>query len=239
MRWAFEQTGLRSPVKFVLVALADRADENNQCFPSREQLQLDTSMNKETISKATEELEKAGLVIKERRFNGSTVYRLVGVPLRHQSAEKPVSRKAGSTVSRKAGSTVSRKAGSTVSRKTRHQSAGKPAIDEPESRLLTYQSTTNEPKEERDALPVGLNVCAWGAWMQYLRARRKTPTAHTIELQHRRLLQHSEAVQREMIDAAIEAGWQSFYPPKGSGGKAATGTRARSLAEDLTDRSWA
>jgi DNA-binding transcriptional regulator YhcF (GntR family) len=223
MRWAFEQTGLRSPVKFVLVALADRADENNQCFPSREQLQLDTSMNKETISKATEELEKAGLVIKERRFNGSTVYRLVGVPLRHQSAEKPVSRKAGST----------------VSRKTRHQSAGKPAIDEPESRLLTYQSTTNEPKEERDALPVGLNVCAWGAWMQYLRARRKTPTAHTIELQHRRLLQHSEAVQREMIDAAIEAGWQSFYPPKGSGGKAATGTRARSLAEDLTDRSWA
>jgi DNA-binding transcriptional regulator YhcF (GntR family) len=223
MRWAFEQTGLRSPVKFVLVALADRADENNQCFPSREQLQLDTSMNKETISKATEELEKSGLLIKERRFNGSTVYRLVGVPLRHQSAEKPVSRKAGSS----------------VSRKTRHQSAGKPAIDEPESRLLTYQSTTNEPKEEREALPIGVNVSAWTDWVAYLRARRKTPTPHTIELQHKRLLQHTEDVQRQMINAAIEAGWQSFYAPKQSGGRAAGGTRARSIAEDLTDRSWA
>ena len=223
MRWAFEQTGLRSSVKFVLVALADRADENNQCFPSREQLQLDTSMNKQTVSKATEELERAGLIAKTRRFNGSTVYQLVGVPVRHQSAEKPVSRKTGST----------------VSRKTVHRLAEKPSIDEPKTRLLTYQLTTNEPKEEREALPIGVNVSAWTDWVAYLRARRKTPTPHTIELQHKRLLQHTEDVQRQMINAAIEAGWQSFYAPKQSGVRAAGGTRARSIAEDLTDRSWA
>lgn len=132
MRWAFGIPNLRSSVKFVLVALADRANEENECYPSREQLQLDTCLNKETISKATEELERLGLLVKVRRFNGSTVYKLIGVAMRHQSAEKPVSRKTGSP----------------VSRKTRHQSAEKPAIDEPKNRLLTYQLTTIEPKNK-------------------------------------------------------------------------------------------
>lgn len=125
IRWAFQQQGLPSSVKFVLIALADRANEDDECYPSRDLIHLDTGLNKETISRATEELVRLGLVEKRRRFGGSTVYHLIGVPGRHQLAGKPASRKTG------------------------HQLAGKPAIGEPENRLLT----TNEPSMNRNNPP--------------------------------------------------------------------------------------
>jgi hypothetical protein len=101
MRWAFQQTGLRSPVKFVLVALADRANERDECWPSREGICADTGLNKQTVSKATEELVSLGLIEKRRTYSGSTVYHLVGVPSRHHLAEIPAKLKSRTSVSRK------------------------------------------------------------------------------------------------------------------------------------------
>ena len=101
MRWAFQQTALRSPVKFVLVVLADRANERDECWPSRESICADTGLNKQTVSKATEELVSLGLIEKRRTFSGATVYHLVGVPSRHQLAEIPAELKNRTSVSRK------------------------------------------------------------------------------------------------------------------------------------------
>lgn len=113
MRWAFQQTGLRSSVKFVLVALADRANEDNECWPSRDVLAADTCMNPETVSKATEELVTLGLLEKRRRFAGSVVFRLIGVQSRHPSAGNPA------------------KGENPIEGKSRHPSAGNPAPNLP------------------------------------------------------------------------------------------------------------
>ena len=188
MRWAFQVPDLRSSVKFVLVALADRANEENECFPSREQLQLDTCLNKETISKATEELERMGLLVKVRRFNGSTVYKLIGVAMRHQSAEKPVSRKTGSP----------------VSRKCRHQSAENAAIDEPENRLLTYQLTTIEPKKNKYSDEYAAEFLSfWHAWPDGFGPKGSKAEAHR-EWQRLRGRPDSEALSRAALDQANE-----------------------------------
>ncbi len=188
MRWAFEVPNLRSSVKFVLVALADRANEENECFPSREQLQLDTCLNKETISKATEELERMGLLVKVRRFNGSTVYKLIGVAMRHQSAEKPVSRKTGSQ----------------VSRKCRHQSAGNAAIDEPKNRLLTYQLTTIEPKNHSHGDEYAADFLSfWQAWPEGFGAKGSKAEAYR-EWKRIRGRPDAETLARAASDQANE-----------------------------------
>ena len=45
-----KQTGVNpSSVKFVLVSMADRADEHHRCFPSISRLALDTMLDKKTI----------------------------------------------------------------------------------------------------------------------------------------------------------------------------------------------
>jgi hypothetical protein len=91
MRWAFQQKGLRSSVKFVLVALAERAGEDHECWPSLDRIQSDTNLNRHTIVAAIQELEKVGLIERRKRYSSTTVYRLVGVPDRSSSAENNTS----------------------------------------------------------------------------------------------------------------------------------------------------
>ena len=134
MRWAFQQRGLRSSVKFVLVALADRANERDECWPSREMVADDTGLNKETVSKATEELVALGLVEKRRSFAGSTVYHLVGVPPRFPLAANSVQRENrlnGEKDLPLAGNPAEREKTPSISRKTGRPLAGKPAPNLP------------------------------------------------------------------------------------------------------------
>lgn len=210
LRWAFSQQGITASQKLVLLAIADRADGDNLAFPSREQLVFDTCLNKETISAATEVLTKIGLIKKIRRFNGSTVYELLGVPNRDchpsQSAGNPASRKSGSTVSRKSGS----------------KSAGNAAIDEPEIRLLTPIEPTTEPKSvcatrfDATALnpPSGINRAAWADWVDYRKTKRKPISLRAAEQQWRVLSGLSPPQQAECIASSIANDYQGLFPEK-------------------------
>ncbi len=91
MRWAFQQTGMRASVKFVLVALAERASEENECWPSIDRIRSDTNLNRHTIVSALQELEEMGLIERRKRYSSTTVYRLIGVPDRSISAENRTS----------------------------------------------------------------------------------------------------------------------------------------------------
>lgn len=72
LNWAFEQKVPTIP-KFVLVVLADYADEKHSCFPSQEHIADITGIGKSTLVRAIQTLEKEGLVTRERRArsNGS------------------------------------------------------------------------------------------------------------------------------------------------------------------------
>ncbi|MCC5853898.1 MAG: helix-turn-helix domain-containing protein [Alkalimonas sp.] len=78
--WAWRYPASSSTVKLVLLALADRADEQSTCFPSIERLKRDTGLNRKTIIKATAELCNAGALSDTGQRKGATqrvkVYRL-------------------------------------------------------------------------------------------------------------------------------------------------------------------
>lgn len=72
--WAFNQDGLTMTEKFVLIALADYANEDHMCFPAHEKTAKRVAASKSTVQRAVKGLEDKGLlrVVSWHRPNGST-----------------------------------------------------------------------------------------------------------------------------------------------------------------------
>ena len=62
--------------KFVLIALADHADEAGVCWPSIARLRSHTCLSERAIRGALRDLENAGMIITEVRDGGPSRYRL-------------------------------------------------------------------------------------------------------------------------------------------------------------------
>lgn len=77
--WAYE-LDLPSPRKFVLVALADFADEAGSCYPGQERISRMTGLSASTVRRSIRDLEEDGLLESKPRFEGghrtSNRYRL-------------------------------------------------------------------------------------------------------------------------------------------------------------------
>lgn len=67
--WAYQQAAPSPGAKFVLVALADMADEAHSCFPGQAKLAAMTGQGERTVRRQIAELEDAGLLQRERRFD--------------------------------------------------------------------------------------------------------------------------------------------------------------------------
>lgn len=65
--WAYRQK-IIGGAKFVLVALADHADENHSCFPGQKKLAEMTGQSERTVRRQLAELELQGLISRSRRF---------------------------------------------------------------------------------------------------------------------------------------------------------------------------
>ena len=66
--WAYDLP-LAGAKKFVLVALADMADEAGSCFPGQERLVEMTGLSIRTVRRALESLERTGLLVRESRHD--------------------------------------------------------------------------------------------------------------------------------------------------------------------------
>lgn len=64
--WAFGQS-LPTIDKFVLVVLADYADEARSCYPGQERIAANTGASVSTVRRALARLEHRGLIVRERR----------------------------------------------------------------------------------------------------------------------------------------------------------------------------
>lgn len=73
---AFALQGVSSTQKLVLLALADRADHEGQCWPSYDDIRKRTCLTRNAISGAIKALEESGVLERQRRFSSSTVYRI-------------------------------------------------------------------------------------------------------------------------------------------------------------------
>ncbi len=80
LTWAFKVTGLKSSVKFVLVALADNADADSTAWPSVASIVEKTSLDRKTVMKALDTLEEVGFLCDTGLRKGATrqvkIYRL-------------------------------------------------------------------------------------------------------------------------------------------------------------------
>ena len=93
-RWAYCQRIKPAVYKFVLVAMADRADDHHCCFPSAVRLAFDTGLDVKTVRKALDALKAYAFIDDTGRRVGETksvvVYRLSGVTNREDEGSTPV-----------------------------------------------------------------------------------------------------------------------------------------------------
>lgn len=115
-RWAWQQSNVTPAEKLVLLALADRADEQHRCYPSTVRLVKDTRLYRETIFEATESLERLGLIKINRQSGLHHIYTLLGVEERHANRSEKADRYGKADRSEKADGT-SRKKPTATSRK--------------------------------------------------------------------------------------------------------------------------
>ncbi len=81
IQWAFSRQIKPGTTKFVLVAMADHANENGVTFPSIASLCKKTSLNRKTVINALARLSNAGIILdtgmRKGRTNQVIVYRLI------------------------------------------------------------------------------------------------------------------------------------------------------------------
>lgn len=141
--WVLTQ-GIETSSKFVLVALANYADENGKCWPSQARLAKDTSMAERTVRKHLKLLEEAGYItrVKRRRKDGFQDSDLFEIHTESSRKSVPVKENPGGT---------SRPNQPEYEGKTRrHQIPGnrhtKPSV-EPSDSLSVPKRTDPAPKE--------------------------------------------------------------------------------------------
>lgn len=82
--WALSQDMARSSEKFILVCLANYADESGVCYPSIARLCRDTSQDRKTVINNLKSLCEGGLLRDTQRRVGPTagvpVYQIIGLP---------------------------------------------------------------------------------------------------------------------------------------------------------------
>ena len=90
--WAREQRTGSPTAKAVLAYLAERADDDGECWPSVDLIAAETELGRRTVIRQLSTLESGGwlAVIRSRRGDR---YRLAVVPERHQD-EAPCSARA-------------------------------------------------------------------------------------------------------------------------------------------------
>lgn len=67
LNWAFAQTDMQITQKFILVVLANYADEENTCYPGQRKIAEQIGASVETVRRSLKLLEDAGFIIRERR----------------------------------------------------------------------------------------------------------------------------------------------------------------------------
>ena len=81
--WKLSKEQVTSTEKYILLSMADRANENHECWPSKERLSKDTLLDRKTIFSAILSLENKGIITKTGRKAGklkrTDIYRLNGV----------------------------------------------------------------------------------------------------------------------------------------------------------------
>jgi len=196
MTWAFELDLKPATSKFILVALADNADDQGRAFPSIASLVSKTSLDRKTVIGAIDQLERLGLLRDTGERMGKTgqvkVYQLIGF----NSPENGTIPK-------------------TEQFRNSHETV--PFLDSP-SPLINPSPSWNPQGTQRgeasdEPPPSNLNVEAWHRWVQYRKQIRKPIKPASVAAAQRKLAGFGPD-QSAVVEQSIANGWQGLFPLK-------------------------
>jgi hypothetical protein len=225
LNWAFA-VPVEGPVKAVLVALANHANEACECWPNQERIALHSGFADRTVRKAITELERLGLVV-----NGPSFYVIrVGVDI-----EKPAPRAARKARANRHLVPTS----GTACQPIRHLVPAKPAPraapienhqEPPKEPPVNHQRQTamimpiagGKASAPSASLPPWLPREAWDGFVESRKKLRKPLTDRAVML----ILKQLAAFRQRGVDieAAINQSvmnsWQGIFEPKDRGANA-------------------
>lgn len=88
MAWAIKQNVPNATAKFVLIMIANYADENGRAWPSLSRMASDTSTSESTVQRALSWLAENGWIEREKRDGKQDVLRLI-YPSQNDRGEEP------------------------------------------------------------------------------------------------------------------------------------------------------
>ena len=198
-RWAWSISSVSATQKIVLLTLADRADENHRAWPSIARLEMDTCLDRKTVMRAIDDLEKIGFLITERGNGSGNKYWLTGVSDRHETSTKiGTSTKTGTGP--KNGTAPVPKLGPLPVPKLGHESKREP------TKNLTSGFV----------IPDWINQDAWLGFVASRKKLKKPLTDHAIGLLVVKLerFRANGYDPNAILDNSTMNGWQGVFEPK-------------------------
>ena len=185
--WAWEQKVSRAE-KIVLVNLADRANEQGQCWPSFQRIADDCGLDRRTVIRAVANLAKRRLVSKKKRRNTSTQYVLRAT---NDTAPLVTHDHQGQAATSDTAPLPS-------------DTAPPPLVTQ---RHPNRKGTSNEPKGP--PLPPWIDPERWAEYLKVKRGKQ-TPYALGLVLKQLEKVKAAGADPNAALDMAIQGGWQGF-----------------------------
>lgn len=171
--------------KLVLLALADWANDEGHCYPSIAKVARKTGVSERTVQRVLRDAEQANLIEREEVKGKGCKYRLTP---RHSVTPDKVAPVTNAT-----------ETPDTVSPNTLRTT-------------ISSEAKASSPRA-RFPTPPGVSDEQWGAFKQQ---RKKALNAHSYKLVCAKLLKLAEDgwPPGDMIDLAIERGWETAFAPR-------------------------
>jgi hypothetical protein len=203
LSWALKQRVTRSSDKFVLVCMANYANDQGLCYPSVQTLSSDTSMDRKTIMVAIRRLIENGFIVHAGNTrNRVAVYRVNMVNEFNQSTKIGTQNWDPKLVP----NPVAFGQQSTVFPHDRYQ-----------KRYIEPKRTKEDKKVDAPlTLHETLPRDAWEEWIAHRREKRWPVTGRALSAQLKILSEFDTETQREMLETSIQAGWQGVFRPRGA-----------------------
>lgn len=236
--WAMKRQGLRSSEKFVLVCLANYADESFFCYPSVAALESATSQDRKTVLANLGRLTEAGLIMDTGDRKGVTrsipVYRLVLEPaISLRSAENGTPLPEGVKQSQFSAEAVpvfpisGPKNGTRIhqdTKGTQPQGASDPAnhLTPKTPRSSKGRGVSTEPLPPA---PPWVPAEPWAGFVEFRQRSKKPLTARGASLTFRELerLREQGHEPGDVLDQSVQRGWTGVFPIKGEAAPAQRG----------------
>ncbi|MDF7667438.1 helix-turn-helix domain-containing protein [Orbaceae bacterium ESL0727] len=203
MTKAYESVVGDSGAKFVLVKLADNANDEGFCYPSNQYLVKHCEMSERTIQNHTKKLERLGLIKITERRGKSNLYQIMlndATPV--ESAPRQICTPAKNDNN-------PRRICTTPPQNLRDT----PAESAPITLNNPKESIHNHKKDDfnpMDIKPHNVSVELWGSWIDYRKKLgKKLQSASWIKQAQMLAAQDNP---EEIINRSIMNGWQGLFP---------------------------